>query len=50
MPKRTMAARNKNLTPWGPAVFKGFPAFLNRWTGQPHEHKREIARNLRRAK
>lgn len=21
---------------------------LNRWTGKPHEHRREIARNLRR--
>lgn len=25
-------------------------AKINRWTGQPHEHKREIARNLRRIK
>lgn len=24
-------------------------AAINRWTGKPHEHKREIARNTRRA-
>lgn len=23
------------------------PSSINRWTGQPHEHKREIARHLR---
>jgi hypothetical protein len=27
----------------------GSIAQLNRWTGQPHEHRREIARNQRRA-
>ena len=25
----------------------GFPANINRHTGEPHEHKREIARRLR---
>ncbi|CDO37625.1 hypothetical protein [Novosphingobium sp. KN65.2] len=25
------------------------PANINRWTGRPHEHKREIARRLRQA-
>lgn len=28
--------------------FMGSIAQLNRWTGKPHEHKREIARRLGR--
>ena len=28
----------------------GFDPRINRWTGQPHEHKREIARRLRQQK
>ena len=27
-----------------------FDPRVNRWTGKPHEHKREIARNLKRNK
>lgn len=27
-----------------------FPASINRHTGRPHEHRREIERNLRRSK
>lgn len=27
---------------------KGVPASINRHTGKPHEHRREIARNLKR--
>lgn len=28
---------------------RGVPARINRHTGKPHEHAREIARNLRKA-
>lgn len=27
----------------------GVPATINRWTGRPHEHQREIARRQRQA-
>jgi hypothetical protein len=30
-----------------PAQMRGYPANINRHTGKPHEHRREIARNLR---
>lgn len=39
-PKRRVVARPK---------FGGFDPRMNRWTGKPHEHKREIARRLRQA-
>ncbi len=32
-----------------PARMIGFPANINRHTGKPHEHKREIARRLGRS-
>lgn len=32
-----------------PRSMKGVPASINRNTGKPHEHKREIARRLRQA-
>lgn len=33
----------------GKAVMYGAPASINRHTGKPHEHKREIARRKRQA-
>ena len=29
---------------------RGFHPVINRWTGKPHKHAREKARNARRAK
>lgn len=37
--------RRRRVTP----ATAGNSAAINRHTGKPHEHKREIARNLRRA-
>lgn len=41
---RQYARTNRGSLPSG-----FIPASINRHTGKPHEHKREIARNLRRA-
>ena len=43
--RRKEPPRSSNI-PVGPNV--GSIAQGNRWTGKPHEHRREIARRLRR--
>jgi len=40
-PRRTRAVKRPK--------FSGFDPRVNRWTGKPHEHAREIARRLRQA-
>lgn len=45
---RVAAAAEPQSTPRRhPLASRGFDPNINRWTGQPHEHRREIARRLR---